>query len=340
MNIKIALIQIGKKHTEIMGTFVEYFVMKNFSFDIFYDLENDNYSFINYYKTFFNANCNIYSPDNLIEYMKNYDYFIFTTSADKIKHEFAKFPSRCIYVSHQPTHPRSFMIKNIIVSPNIRGSHFNANITEYVLPIYKSYNESCGNYNSNILGIIGAIRFHEKDKDVNLLLEILNNYNEKSNFSFHIFMRRKDWNVISKKYKILKNNKLIQFFPGLKTEDLIKRLKQCKYILPLAKIGGWFHWQRLTGALPLGINMNIPLIVDEKLKNIYNLKGVITYKNSINTVIDYAIKINKNEYNKLITELIDYKNRIVAENHLKLDDLILRQRDTKFHQSEVPKNLT
>jgi len=56
-------------------------------------------------------------------------------------------------------------------------------------------------------------------------------------------------------------------------------------------------------------------------------------------VSDNAIKINKNEYNKLITELIDYKNRIVAENHLKLDDLILRQRDTKFHQSEV-QNLT
>ena len=50
--------------------------------------------------------------------------------------------------------------------------------------------------------------------------------------------------------------------------------------------------------------MNIPLIVDKKLENIYDLKGVISYDKSINEVIDSACNISN--YVHSITIIVIY----------------------------------
>lgn len=330
MSIKIALIQVSKKHTEIIGTFIEYFVNKNFEFDVFYDIENDRYTFLPYYKALFNAKFNIYHPDTLRENLDSYDYYIYTTSSDKVRNILIKRPNRTIYITHEPHHPRPFMFKNIIVSPNIRNEHFGHNITEYILPIYRQYIESHGFFDKNVFAIIGAIRYHERDRDIKLLLEVLEKYKDREDIVFHIYMRKKDWMTISRKHKILKNNNMIKFYPGLTTEKMINSLKKVKYILPLAKHGGWFHWQRLTGSIPLAINMNIPLIVDKKLEAIYDLKGVISYDKSINEVIDAACNISKKDYTQLIFELVEYKKNKYLENKKKLDYIFLKQGQPNF----------
>ena len=123
---------------------------------------------------------------------------------------------------------------------------------------------------------------------------------------------------------------MIKFYPGLTTEKMVNSLKKVKYILPLAKHGGWFHWQRLTGSIPLAINMNIPLIVDKKLEAIYDLKGVISYDKSINEVIDAACNISKKDYTQLIFELVEYKKNKYLENKKKLDYIFLKQGQPNF----------
>ena len=82
-------------------------------------------------------------------------------------------------------------------------------------------------------------------------------------------MRNPDWRVITKKYSILLSNKHVRNYPGLSTIDLINKLREIKYILPLAKKSGLFYWQRLTGSIPLSINLNIPLVIDSELEKIY-----------------------------------------------------------------------
>ena len=330
MSIKIALIQVSKKHTEIIGTFIEYFINKQFEFDIFYDIENDRYTFLPYYMELFGIEFKIYHPDKLKEKIDGYDYYIYTTNSDKVRNALVNRPTRTIYITHEPHHPRPFMYKNIIVSPNLRCDHFDNNLSEYVLPVYKKYAESHGNFEKNIFGIIGAIRYHERDRDVHLLLELLHKYKRREDIQFNIYMRKKDWATISKKYPILRKNPLIKFYPGLTTDKLMVHLRRVKYILPLAKKGGWFHWQRLTGSLPLAINLNIPLITDKKLQEIYGLKGCITYESSITEVFEDACEISKDDYTDLIIDLVQYKKEKYIENRKKLDFLLLKQGQPTF----------
>ena len=51
--IHFALVQLSKKHTEIFGTFIEIILYYNWNFTIYYDKENDPYTFLNYYTKIF-----------------------------------------------------------------------------------------------------------------------------------------------------------------------------------------------------------------------------------------------------------------------------------------------
>jgi hypothetical protein len=115
------------------------------------------------------------------------------------------------------------------------------------------------NYSSINLAIVGAIRPNQKDKDLSLLMDLLKNTSPK--FNIYIFMRKMDWKVISNRNNFLRTHPNIKFFPGLSTDKMIEKLKEVKFILPLTHQGGWFYWQRLTGTIPLAINLNIPLIL-------------------------------------------------------------------------------
>ena len=87
-------------------------------------------------------------------------------------------------------------------------------------------------------------------------------------------------------------------------------LRRVKYILPLAKKGGWFHWQRLTGSLPLAINLNIPLIADKKLQEIYDLKVKLVSTDCMTKEFMSLFKEKESGYIQLPPRAL--ANRIVA----------------------------
>jgi hypothetical protein len=168
-----------------------------------------------------------------------------------------------------------------------------------IVPFYRVYKKMHSNYNSLNLAIIGAIRPHQKDKDLSLLMDLLKIPNLKLNV--YIFMRKMDWKVISNRNKFLRENPNIKFFPGLSTEKMIEKLKEVKFILPLSQQGGWFYWQRLTGTIPLAINLNIPLILDKKLAKIYNLEDCgLLYENKISEILESIISISEENYYQII----------------------------------------
>lgn len=305
--INFALIQLSSKHTEIFGTFIEFFLKKNFQFTIYYDLENDNYTFIKYYQKIFNSKFNILPTNKLIQNKNSHHFYIFTSSGDdeRIDYTFKskENENKCIYIHHQAAHWKDYMKWNILVSPVIMLNEYKINI----LPVYKTYAKIHGNINQTNLAIIGAMRPHEKDKDVSLLIDLLRSYPDE-NYSIYIFMRRMDWRVISQKHKFLKDNPRIKFFPGLTTEKMIEKLKEVKFFLPLSKKRGWFYWQRLTGTIPLAINLNIPLIMDKELCDIYGMEDCcITYTHRISEVINNVINISNADYYKLIENQVIYK---------------------------------
>jgi len=128
-------------------------------------------------------------------------------------------------------------------------------------------------------------------------------------------MRKMDWKVISNRNKFLREHPNIKFFPGLSTEKMIEKLKEIKFILPLSQQGGWFYWQRLTGTIPLAINLNMPLILDKKLAKIYNLEDCgLLYENKISEIVESIISISEDNYYKLIENIVIYKKKQVSNN--------------------------
>ena len=312
--INIALIQLSAKHTEIFGTLIEFFLKKKFNITIYYDLANDPYSFVPYYEKIFKIKLDIKTPDKLLENRYNHDFFIFTSSADDIRlNDWFKLPensNKCIFIQHQAAHWKEYMKWNITVSPVIQPNANNITI----IPIYKSYSEiHCKTKETNI-GLIGAIRPHQNDKDLNILIDLLHRY-PNNDYSIYIFMRRMDWKVISNKNPFLKNNPRIKVFSGLKTSQLIEKLKEIKFLLPLSKKKGWYYWQRLTGTIPIAINLNIPLIMDKELASIYGLEdSSILYERNVSEIMDRVLGMSDEEYYGLIERQCYWKLDVYKRN--------------------------
>ncbi len=312
--IKVALVQLSNKHTEIFGTFIEIFLRKKLDLVIYYNLEKDPYTFLRYYKNLFNCKLNIQQPEKLIENKDNHDFFIFTSSADDVRmpdiFKQANYTNKCIFIQHQAAHWRSYMKWNILVSPVIKLDQNKA----HIVPTYKGYKKLHSNIKQTNLAIIGAVRTHQMDKDLSLLLDLLEKY-PTQNYRVYVFMRKVDWNVISRRHPFLKDNGRILFFPGLTTERMIEKLKEVKFILPLSKKDGWFYWQRLTGTIPLAVNLNIPMIMDKKLAEIYGLQaGCLMYQNRISEIMDRVLGLSDKDYCKLVEGVVIYKREQYNRN--------------------------
>ena len=172
------------------------------------------------------------------------------------------------------------------------------------------------------LAIVVAIRPHQKDKDLSLLIDLLKTTSYK--FNIYIFMRKIDWRVISNKNKFLRTHPNIKFYPGLSTDKMIEKLKEVKFILPLSQQGGWFYWQRLTGTIPLAVNLNIPLVIDKKLAKIYNLENCgLLYENTITEILDKIMTISDEDYYKLIENIVIFKKQQASINKKQFLDLCL-----------------
>lgn len=329
--ISFAFVQLSKKHTEIFGTFIEIMKKNNWNFYIYYNKDDDPYTFLNYYENLFNIKLNIRKGSSLYKHKKDHDYFIFTSSADdKRISDYFKDPhmaNKCIFVNHQAPHWKSYMLKNIVVSPLITSNEMDSVKTSCIVPFYREYKKLHSNYKKNNFAVVGAIR--HQDKDVNLLTNLLKNFPDE-NFMIYIFMRKMDWRTISSRKPFLKNHPKILVFSGLNTEKMIEKLKEVKFILPLAKKDGWFHWQRLTGTIPLAVNLNIPLVLDKKLASIYGLEKVsLTYNNQITEIMNYILKISDKDYFKLIENSVLFKKKIANINNQSFLQICLSQVDNR-----------
>jgi hypothetical protein len=274
----------------------------------------------------------IKNVNELIEDKNKIDYFIWTSSSDEnyIPECFKsiEYARKSIYVQHQSAHWKEYMYKNIIVSPIIKMKNMNS----YILPVYKNYRQihySPNENNTIIFGIVGGIRTLKNGKLLDRDLNMINKITEKfpnENYEFQFFMRKWDWIWISKKYPFLLKNNKIKSYSGLNTHGLIDKLQKVKYILPIAKKNGWFYWQRLTGSIPLAINLNIPLIIDRELAKIYGLEEFsILYKDNLMEIFKNILNMEERVYYEYILKNVRYKKNICKINQKNFINLCLAE---------------
>jgi len=309
--MRVALVQMTNKHTEIFGVFIEYLLYRNIEFKIYYNLEKDKYSFLPYYEKIFGVKFDIVPTEYLLN--EYFDWYIFTSSQEdnrypeRFKHN---FNHKSIFIHHLWKHQKNYMINSFKVSPVIDLE------VPYILPVYLKYFKIHGNYKNNKLALVGAIRNNMADKDLNLLKEL---FERDDDFEVYVFMRKWDWVGAKRRYKFLENER-IKCFSGLETEKMIEKLSEVKMIIPLCKYGGWFHKERLTGALPLALNLNIPLLMDKRFAKIYGIEGCgLCYEKSMLEVFDKFLSLEKNDYYKYVSNIAKFRKEQFKKNKEELD---------------------
>lgn len=328
--MKIGLYQNAPKHTEIMGTFIEFCKVIGAECIIYSVADIDRYSFVNYYVGLMGyRKVTFKQPDEIIKDYVKLDKIIVNTNSDLLPKDFEQKKEiwhKIVYVSHQNYHSKKFMINNITVSPTITGEHYEKYMSRCILPIYKS-NNYVMKKKQNIYAVVGALREHGHDREIRHLLKICGKYKNSGNVMIYLFMRKDDFKRFKARCPSLVDNPIVKIFKGLGSEEMLDILKNVKFIMPLARDGGWFHTQRLTGTIPLALNNNIPLIIDKKLNDIYGLKGNVCYNFDDGDVdflskFDVSLSIDDDLYGRMTEKVIKCKNRIVDENVCKLKDFL------------------
>lgn len=314
--MKVAYYEENNFHTEIIGTFLNFFSNNNIKITVYNS--SDRSSTLSYFQKI--SHFELKPHNELVNDHHIYDKIIIGTAGstkdflDKVENiDYDKIVPVCHF---QVDNTLSTMYKNILVLTPLNIVPNNKFI-KYILPIHNYYNEILLD-KRNILTIVG--RFKNGNRNTNDLINVVTKYHN-LNFMVNLFARAKKFVpptlfALEKKY----SNK-IKIYLNSSTEELDKYLKESKFILPLVGKNSWYYRDRLSGCIALAYNYNIPLVIDEKLRNIYRINACCSYQNSLCEVIEEISNMDKDKYYKLVIDVINDKNKIVENNNNVLKEI-------------------
>lgn len=323
--MKIAYYEENNYHTEIMGTFLEPFVLTDNQFVVYNRQDKSDY--VSWYNKF--VPYEIKNPDQFMNDCTNYDVIIVGTSTT---FTYLEQIASLKQMDENNFKPKIFLIThlkeelgrddNISKFPNIVLTPLNMGIvpnTHYVLPINNFYEKSVKVYGTKIIGIIG--RFKDSNRDVKDLIRLITNYSD-LDFGIRIFTRHIKFipESISKLEKIYPHK--IKIYYRKKTQDIINMMHQINYFCPLSSRKSCYVKDRLTGIIPFSFNFNTPMLLDEETNDIYKFNTPIVYKNSLCDVIKNICSKPKEDYDILVQNVIREKHEICEKNRIVMNGLI------------------
>jgi hypothetical protein len=276
-------------HMECLGFILEIYKNNKIDIDVYIGKDTDNRNWIKYYLTMFNFNVIRGKFHDII--INDYDKIFKLTSNDKCLDD-----ERIISILHKNSKQqlRCKSKKYISLTPYINGVNI-----YYTFPIYYPI-LSDNSENSKSITMIGYYNDDNIDKDLLTFININDNY--KFNFI-----------ICGGNGNKLRNIKNVNYYSKVETNSMIDILNSSKYILSKKHI----NYDRFSGQLSLAMSHEIPLIVDIKTKNSYNLPGITFDKNYCD--IENLDNISDEKYSELKNEikLFKYNN---LENNKKIFD--------------------
>ena len=310
-SLKVAIYQRGSHHTELIGSFIELIKQldSNSQIDIYYN-KKDSLSWIEYFIALYSdlSNINTYLPNELSIRVSGYDLVIMLTGDER--NVFRTSPDNIISVIHAPYQidPKSPEVP-MVLTPVL--SHLSPH---YILPIYQKQNETWVPTVTRF-AVVGMAKYCLKHKDSVDLEKLLKTYTE--GYEVYLFTRKNGAIDGFRKYEHIK------IFENTSTLFMLEKLKECKFILPLPLPYSWYYKDRLSGAIPLAINNNIPMIMPARLNNIYQVDGCITYERSVCEVMDRVLGMSDYEYMELVDSMVAYKKKRSEENLITFKKVML-----------------
>ena len=313
--MKFLIIQPCWDHSEVLGALLYYIKKYNHQVKIIYDWSHPEGNYLDYY-------CELIGFGDEIK-------FNYKSPKFHVK-EFQR-SDKIIFVDE--IHLRKFMNKNIYKQMEKKILTFN-HITKKIP------------YNEIKVLTLGNVPFKYCKHDSKYLTNCFYNPGEikinKINFNKKIFLvmgkpseRHIDYleKLINiNKWKIImivrghyeKTHKNVKIMRDLSTKDLIELFKKVHFILTLFKNNSVYHKDRISGITTFAISFGMPMIMDENFAiktDLIHFKE-LTYKNNYPDFLckfNNAIKLNFNEYMKLHSEILEFRNHKITEQYLNFD---------------------
>lgn len=315
---KIAIIQEQEKHTEVFGGLIE---MCGFNqIDIYYYKYTAD--FVKYYKNIFK---NIMPTLNLHFYdlekrdiPLDYDLYIYNTG---VEYEGETPQNKTLLLSHhvdEITELRRLKTLDVIsITPIFEKYKINSFLNVFHAPVLNT------KYNTKInLLIVGLT--NPENKDVAGVKKLLSNI-QKNNLQDYFMVNIINYWEIKSFDKYISEN-FCKLHINIDANKTMSLLSKSDFVLTIIKNKSSYHNKQLTGILPLSLSLGIPLVIDDKLANIYGLssKEAVIYKNnSVNTLTDVVFTLSKEESANRKQSIIEFRNKLIKNNLIKFRKLYL-----------------
>jgi hypothetical protein len=334
--MKIAIYQRYPFHSDLFGSYIEFFLKHNIDFVIFNNIEEGKFSWINYFEKIFNKKFDIFPCDEIYKRESEFTKIILTTAGagDIINEDFlTKFSHKIIHVCHLIEKIKPEMRHIITTTPLIRKladgrntfGNKEFNFLMHTVTADKFYKTNKGNE----FAVVGE--FKSANRDIDDLINFIR-YSVKNKYPFKIHhfscwgkdSISKDYIKFVKDIQRFKFRKFIKFHIGCGTGEMVHFIQtKCKFIFMTAAPNSYYHREGISGRMYLAYNINVPLVVDEKLAEIYNLKGCLLYKRSLIEIIQEIMETSEDKYADLINKMFQYKEEVYKENEKILTKLLL-----------------
>ena len=303
MNSKTVLFySIFSKHLECMGLLFNLFHAYNISVYC----PNDKFNWVKHYKNK-NSFTIIDSSENIIP--NNYSFIIVLSSNDIIIKELGEINNKFITILHLNCLNKNNIKNHITLSPFVKPE---VNNSIYINSIYNG-EISKNKITKNILYVGYFI-----EKQYNELKKFIN---EGYPYTF-TFIFSDSRTCISKETckKILKEHKNIEIKWNVNTDELIKNIKECKYIL-CRKIP-WQKRDRYSGMYNLALSYMKPMIFQKELNEVYKFPCIEFNKNYCE-VSDIIKNTTDESYNILVEAIKKYNSNEIEINNTKFNKFLL-----------------
>lgn len=117
----------------------------------------------------------------------------------------------------------------------------------------------------------------------------------------------------------------IRFTGFLPYRDFFVEMAQSRFILPLVDRmrDGGTYFTKLTGTVAYSLALGVPMVLDEELAELYDLNFMPTYrKRDLASGIARALEIGPEEYEAMVAQIRERRNRIQLENFERLKSFV------------------
>jgi hypothetical protein len=319
----IGLIQIGERHTEIIGGVATALLRKDTRL-IVYTTRHVS-SFVPYYKTvlpstvkwvYVNSYYDKGDEDKLSERIqRDCDVYVFLTGYEFDEEDLYLPPENSLLITHHMDNLEESdefeTCGQVALSPVFNKTH----ITHF-LNVFKAHVFSP----PKKLDIVIAGLTNPDNKDLDHLYDAMSVIEENGNWvgdekvQFHII----NYYPLEDRFARFKKSKLLKDYIDVSGKKTIHILEKAAFVMVIAREDSSYHTSQLSGIIPLAVSCGVPLIMDQKLARMYGMSRIaVSYTFRGDYLLRAIVSASKKDISSMKKRVVIFRDKTINKNKKK-----------------------